>query len=181
MKFHPNTTFIDYEGMPVSMNVPEEKRNSLYLKFTADRLEKYCLCWDQLPPRLIPADSALSNGAPSDETLFRKLVQQCLLKKNQSDTKQFLLYEYWFNDDSDNKWKDWLSNITDDEIIVLVSSLDPQITKHRDGQDDAAIKRFSAELLISFNSSLALTHYLNQSFLFFLQDLSVRVNRLLTK
>jgi hypothetical protein len=183
MKFHPNTTFIDYEGMPVSMNVPEEKRNSLYLKFTADRLEKYCLCWDQLPPRLMPADSALRNATSQcDEAEFRKLVQQCLMEKNQSDTKQLLLYEYWFKDDgSDNKWKDWLSNITDDEIIILVSSLDPQITKHRDGQDDAAIKRFNAELLISFNSSLALTHYLNQSFLFFLQDLSVRVNRLLTK
>jgi hypothetical protein len=161
------------------MNVPEEKRNSLYLKFTSDRLEKYCLCWDQLPPRLMPADSALRNGAPSDETLFRKLVQQCLLEENQSDTKQLLLYEYWFKDDSDDKWKDWLSKITDDEIVIFVCSLDEEIGKFRDRQNNPTIG-FDSHLQTSFYSSLALTHYLNESFLFFLQDLSVRINRLLT-
>jgi hypothetical protein len=161
------------------MNVPEEKRNSLYLKFTSDRLEKYCLCWDQLPPRLMPADSALRNGAPSDETLFRKLVQQCLLEENQSDTKQLLLYEYWFKDDSDDKWKDWLSKITDDEIVIFVCSLDEEIGKFRDRQNNPTIG-FDSHLQRSFYSSLALTHYLNESFLFFLQDLSVRINRLLT-
>jgi hypothetical protein len=161
------------------MNVPEEKRNSLYLKFTSDRLEKYCLCWDQLPPRLMPADSALRNGAPSDETLFRKLVQQCLLEENQSDTKQLLLYEYWFKDDSDDKWKDWLSKITDDEIVIFVCSLDEEIGKFRDRQNNPTIG-FDSHLQTSFYSSLALTHCLNESFLFFLQDLSVRINRLLT-
>jgi len=180
LKFNPNTTFIDYEGMPVSMNVPEEKRNSLYLKFTSDRLEKYCLCWDQLPPRLMPADSALRNATSQcDEAEFRKLVQQCLLEKNQSDTKQLLLYEYWFKDDSDNKWKDWLSKITDEEIVIFVCSLDEEIGKFRDRQNNPTIG-FDSHLQRSFYSSLALTHYLNESFLFFLQDLSVRVNRLLT-
>ena len=177
MKLHPNTTFIDYEGMPVSIDVPEDKRNSLYLKFTSDRLEKYCLCWDELPPRLMPADSALRNGGPCNETQFRKLVQQRLLEKNQSDTKQLLLYEYWFKDDgSNNKWKDWLSKITDDEIIILVSSLDSEAAKHGDGQDDTDTKRLDHRLRC-FNSSLALTQYLNESFLFFLQDLSLRLKR----
>ena len=78
------------------------------------------------------------------------------------------------DDGSNNKWKDWLSKITDDEIIFLVSSLDSEAAKHGDGQDDTDTKRFDHRLRC-FNSSLALTHYLNESFLFFLQDLSLRL------
>jgi hypothetical protein len=179
MIFKSDTLFFDYEGMPVS-STRGQTTNEFDLKYSKDRLQKFFLCWDKLPPRSIPGDSVLRNAAPSDEAKFRELVQKCLLDKNSDDVKQLLLYEYWFKDDKpDNTWRYWLNGLSENEIIFLLISLNTDLAKHRESRDSVGVKAFDMGLLIQFNSSLALTCFLDHSFLFFIQDLTQRLNTLL--
>ena len=178
MLFNPDTVFFDYEGMPVS-STRSQTTNEFDLKYSKDRLQKTFLCWDRLPPRSIPGDSVLRNATPSDEAKFRRLVHQCLLDNHPNDVKQMLLYEYWFRDDKpDNTWRYWLNGLSEHEIIFLLISLNADLAKHRESRDTSGIKAFDIGLLIHFNSSLALTNFLDHSFLFFIQDLTQRLSTL---
>ena len=178
MLFNSDMWFFDYEGMPVS-STKDQTTNQFDLKYSKDRLHKTFLCWDRLPPRSIPGDSVLRNAATCDEAKFRELVQKCLLDKNSNDVKQMLLYEYWFRDDKpDNTWRYWLNGLSEHEIIFLLISLNADLAKHRESRDTSGIKAFDIGLLIHFNSSLALTNFLDHSFLFFIQDLTQRLSTL---
>ena len=174
MKFHSNTHFFDYEGMPVSSS-PYDLTNEFDLKFSDDRLRKYFLCWDELPPRSIRGESTLRNGAACDEDTFRRLVHKCILSNKSDDAKQLLLYEYWFKEnESDSKWLDWLNGLSNNEVILLVLSLNIDLAKQREMLDAIGMERLDTQLLIHFHSSLVLANSFNLPFLFFIQDLSVR-------
>ena len=179
MLFNPDTVFFDYEGMPVS-STRSQTTNEFDLQYSKDRLQKTFLCWDRLPPRSIPGDSVLRNATPSDEAKFRRLVHQCLLDNHPNDVKQMLLYEYWFKDDKpDNDWRDWLNGLSEHEIKLLLLSFNVDLAKYRESDDSLRVKVVDRGLLIEFNSSLALTSFLGQSFLFFIQDLKHRLDSLL--
>lgn len=179
MIFKSESLFFDYEGMPVS-STRGQTTNEFDLKYSKDRLQKSFLCWDRLPPRSIPGDSVLRNAAPSDETKFRQLVHQCLLDKHPNDVEQVLLYEYWFKDDKrDDAWCDWLNGLSEHEIIFLLLSFNSDLAKYRESDDSLRVKVVDMGLLIEFNSSLALSSFLGQSFLFFIQDLKHRLDTLL--
>ena len=169
MKFSKLTEFIDYEGMPITHHFHSE--GGLEDEF----IKGICYCWDRLPPRKFDLSSARRNGAPCDEVYFRELVKNCLLKKP-NQTKQMFLYAYWF-DETSNKADTlkWLKGLTNDEIIILVGTLYPQINKQEENLDSAKLQDFQKNIIVTFKKNIETMEITNCSFPAFLDDCEMKV------
>jgi hypothetical protein len=178
VKFNAPTVFFDYEGMPVTSHLPQTG-NEWTVKRTPLISERNFLCWDFLPPRAIPADSVLRNAAPCNETRFRSLVLAAVSANRTEEVAQGLLYKYWFDECAEEtNWQDWLDGLKTSEILVLVHSLKPALVSRRDSLDDASQKRLDHQIVNVFSSCVAFTNSLKLSFVFFIQDLRQRLDRL---
>lgn len=170
MKFSKLTEFIDYEGMPISNHLNSER------ELEDEFIKGICYCWDSLPPRNFDLSSALRNGVPCDESHFRILTQKNILNREHKDSKELLLIEHWFNEAADrNKTFNWLSNLTEREIILFVLSLNSQILHYREQLNKEVIGRYEEQIHSIFKNSLQNAVSKNKSLLFFVEELEAKL------
>lgn len=184
MKFSINTQFLDYEGMPISTHLKSDDGSE------DEFIKSICYCWDSLPPRRFSYSSACRNGAPCDEAHFRKLVKKCLLneddhlnrqkyyvvKKNDNQTKELLLYAHWFDESATkSETLEWLKGLTDDEIIILVGATFPQLTKQEEVMDTAELQVFQNKIIKAFREHTTQMEITNCTFLTFLEGYEKQV------
>ena len=170
MKFSKLTEFIDYEGMPITNHLNSER------ELEDEFIKGLCYCWDRMPPRTFDLSSALRNGAPCDESLFRILTQKNILNREHKDSKELLLIEHWFNETANrNKTFDWLSNLTQHEIILFALSLNTQILNYREQLKKEELSSYEAQTFSIFKNSLQNALSKNKSFLFFIEELEAKL------
>ncbi len=174
MKFTKQTEFIDYEGMPISNHIKSDSDSE------DEFIKSICYCWDTLPPRWFDLSSALRNGSPCDEEHFRRLVRSCLLKTKINQTKQMLLYAHWFDETSDREdTLKWLKGLTDDELIILVGSIYPQVGVKEEGLDSVKLQNFQKNIIKAFRENTAMMETTNCSFPYFLDDYEKKMTTLI--
>jgi hypothetical protein len=104
------------------------------------------------------------------------LTQKNILNRGHKDSKELLLIEHWFNETADrNKTFDWLSNLTQHEIILFALSLNTQILNYREQLKKEELSSYEAQTFSIFKNSLQNALSKNKSFLFFIEELEAKL------